>query len=170
MFLFLAKPLFTSVNLVRPVTVYDVKSVNSPHHIRRVVPSVHCTTSSHWRFSYRRHENVTSFPLPSSNLLLSPRIKSHLSNLILRLNLSPRSLSPQTSSPPNFSNIRLFLLTLFNVILLNQQTQYILVFNILTDIILFFLVCLKFCSNMSGTLIHYIKQHNHFLRLSFDCS
>ena len=22
---------------------------------------------------------------------------------------------------------------------------------------------------MSGTLIHYIKQHNHFLKLSFDC-
>ena len=33
---------------------------------------------------------------------------------------------------------------------------------------LFFLVCLKFCSKMIGTLIHYIKQHNHFLKLSFD--
>ena len=46
-------------------------------------------------------------------------------------------------------------MTLFNAILLNQPTQYILVFNILTDIIiLFFLVYLKFCSNMNGTLIH----------------
>ena len=43
---FLAKPLFTTVNLVGPVTVYNVKSVNSPHHIRRVFPSVHCTAVS----------------------------------------------------------------------------------------------------------------------------
>ena len=59
-------------------------------------------------------------------------------------------------------------MTLFNAILLNQPIRYILVFNILTYIILFFLLYLKFCSNMSGTLIHYIKQHNHFLKLSFD--
>ena len=60
-------------------------------------------------------------------------------------------------------------MTLLNAILLKQPTQYILVFNILMDIILFFLVYLKCCSNMSGTLIHYIKKHNHFLKLSFDC-
>ena len=42
---FLAKPLFTTVNLVSPVTVYNVKSVNSPYHIRRLFPSVHSTTS-----------------------------------------------------------------------------------------------------------------------------
>ena len=66
---FLVKPLFTTVNLVGRVTVY-VKPVNSPHHIRRVFPSVHCTTGIHQNFSYWRHENVTSFPLPSSNLLL----------------------------------------------------------------------------------------------------
>ena len=44
---FLVKPLFTTVSLVRPVTVYNVKSVNSAHHIRGVFPSVHCTTSIH---------------------------------------------------------------------------------------------------------------------------
>ena len=59
---FLAKPLFTTVNLVDPVTIYHVKFVNSPHHIRKVFPSVHCTTSIHQNFSYRRHKNVTSFP------------------------------------------------------------------------------------------------------------
>ena len=64
---FLAKPLFTTVNLVGPVTVYNVKSVSSLHNIRRVFPSVHCTTSIHQKFSYRRHENVTTLPLPSSN-------------------------------------------------------------------------------------------------------
>ena len=48
---FLAKPLFITVNLVYPVTVYNVKSANSPHHIRRVFPSVHCTTIIHRKFS-----------------------------------------------------------------------------------------------------------------------
>ena len=173
---FLAKPLFTTVKLVHPVTVCDVKSVNSAHHICRMFPSVHCTTSIHQHFSYQRHDNVTSFPLSSSNLFSSPAIKSHLPPLTLKLNLSPRpSSSLGTSSPPNFQHllssikICLFLMTLFTAILLNQPTQYILVFNILTDIILFFLVYLKFCSNMSGTLILYIKQHNHFLKLLFDC-
>ena len=173
---FLAKPLFTTVNLVGPVTVYNVKSVNSPHHIQRVFPSMHCTTSIHRKFSYQRHENVTSFPLPSSNLLPSPVIKSHLSLLTSKLNLSPRpSFPPGTSSPPNFQHVSssikicLFLMTLFNAILPNQPTQYILVINILVDIIFLFLVYLKSSSNMSGTLIHYIKQYNNLLKLSFDC-
>ena len=174
---FLVKPLFTTANLVRPVTVDKViKFVNSVHHIRRVFPSVYCTTSIHRHFPYRRDENVTSFPLPSSNLLSSPGIKSHLPPLTSKLNLSPRpSFSPGTLSNLNFrhvsSSIKIFffLMTLCNAILLNQPTQYILFFNILTDIILFFLVYLKFCSNMSGTVIHYIKQHNHCLKLSFDC-
>ena len=39
----------------------------------------------------------------------------------------------------------------------------------MTDIILLFLVYLKFCSNISGTVVHYIKQYNDFLKLSFDC-
>ena len=60
-------------------------------------------------------------------------------------------------------------MSLFNAILLNQPTQYVVVFNILTDIILLFLVYLKFCSNMSSTLIHYIKQYNHFVKLSLGC-
>ena len=169
---FLAKPLYTTVTLVRTVTVYNVKSVNSAHHISGVFPSVHCTTSIHQHFPYQRHENVTSFPLPSSNLLSSPGMKTHLSSLTSKLNLSPRPPSPPgSSSPSNFQHVSslikicLFLMTLFNAILLNQPTQYILVFNILTDIILFFLAYLKFCSKMSGTLIHYIKQHNHFLKL-----
>ena len=138
-------------------------------------PSVHCTTSIHRYFSYRTHENVTNFPLPSSNFLPSLGMKCHLSPLTSKLNLLPRPSSPPgTSSPPNFQHvpssikINLFLMTLFNAILLNQPTQNILAFNILTDIILFFLVCLKFYCKMSGTLIHYIKQQNHFLKLSFD--
>ena len=67
---FSAKPLFITINLVG--LLYNVKSGNSPHHIRRVFPSVHCTASIHQKFSYHRHENVTSFSLPSSNLLSSP--------------------------------------------------------------------------------------------------
>ena len=71
---FLAKPLLTTVNLDRPVTVCNVKSVNSAHYIRRMFPSVHCNTSIHRPFSYRRYENVTSFPLPPLNLISSPSI------------------------------------------------------------------------------------------------
>ena len=41
--------------------------------------------------------------------------------------------------------------------------------NILVNIVLLFLVYLKFSSNISGTLIHYIKQYDNFLKLSFDC-
>ena len=138
-------------------------------------PSVHCTKSIHQNFSYQRHENVTSFPLPSSNLLPSPAIKSHLSPLTWKLNISPRpSFPPGISSPPNFQHVSssitvcLFLMTLFNAILPNQPAQYILVINILT-VILLFLDYLKFCSNMSGTLIQYIKQYNNFLKPLFDC-
>ena len=93
---FLPKPSFTTVNLVGSVTVYNVNFFDSPHHIRRVFPSVHCTTSIHRKFFYRRDENVTSFPLPSSSLLPSPVIKSRLSHLISKLNISTRpSLSPE---------------------------------------------------------------------------
>ena len=125
---FLSKPLFAIVNLVGPVTVYNVKSVNS-QHICRVFPSMHCTASVDQNFSHRRHENVTSFPLPSSNLL-PPVIKSHLSPLTLMLNLSARpSFPPGTLSPPNFQHVSssikicLFLMTMFNTILLNQPIQ-----------------------------------------------
>ena len=149
----------------------------SIHHIIFIVfPSVHCTTSIHRNFSYQRHENVTSFSLPSSNLLPSPVIKSHLSPLALKLNLSRRLSFPSgTSSPSNFqhvsSSIKMcsFVMTLFNTILPKQPTQHILVINNLVDIILLFLIYLKFSSNISGTLIHYIKQYNNFLKLSFDC-
>ena len=60
-------------------------------------------------------------------------------------------------------------MTLFNAILPNQPTQYIVVINILADIILLFLVYLKFSSSMCGTLIHYIKQYDNFLKLASDC-
>ena len=60
-------------------------------------------------------------------------------------------------------------MNLFDVILLDLPMQYILVFNILTNIILFFLVYAKFCFNMGSRLIHQIKQHKHFLKLLLDC-
>ena len=50
---FLAKPLFTTVSPVHPVTVYNFKSVNSAHHICGVFPSMHCTTRIHHHFSYQ---------------------------------------------------------------------------------------------------------------------
>ena len=133
---FLAKALLITVKLVRSVTVYIVKSVNSARHIRRVFPSAR-TKSIHWHFSYRGLENVTSFPLPSIDLISFPGTRSHLSPLTLKFNLSARpSYPPGTSSPSFFQHVSsamkicLFLLTLFNAILLNQPTQYILVFNI----------------------------------------
>ena len=60
-------------------------------------------------------------------------------------------------------------MALFNTILPNQPGQYILVINILVDIIFLFLFHLKFSSNISGALIYYIKQYNNFLKLLFDC-
>ena len=59
-------------------------------------------------------------------------------------------------------------MTLFNVILFNQPTQFILIFNIFMDIIFLFLVYSNFCFNMSGTVIHYINQHKKFLRISME--
>ena len=56
---FLAKPFFTTVKLVGPV--YNVKSVNPPHHIRRFFPSVYCTASIHQNISYRKHEMLQVF-------------------------------------------------------------------------------------------------------------
>ena len=56
-------------------------------------------------------------------------------------------------------------MTLFNVILLNQPTQFILIFM---DIILLFLVYSNFCFNMTGTVIRYINQHKKFLILSME--
>ena len=168
---FLAKPLFTTVNLVGPVTVYNVKSVSSPecfHPCTVLQVSIRIFVTGDMR--------ITSFSQRSSSLLSSPVIKCHLSPLTSKLNLSPRpSFPPGTSSPPNFQHVSssiticLFLMTLFNAILPNQPTQYLLVINILADIILLFLVYSKFSSNMSGTLIRYIKQYNNFLKLSFDC-
>ena len=38
------------------------------------------------------------------------------------------------------------------------------------DIISFFLVYLKLYSNIGGTLIHYMKQYKHFLKLSLIAS
>ena len=102
---FLAKPLLTTVNLVLPVTFYIVKSVNSAHHIHRVFPSVHCTTSIHRYFSYWERKNVTSISLRSLSLISSPGTKSHLLPLTTKLNLSPRpSYPPRTLSPPNFQD------------------------------------------------------------------
>ena len=60
---FLANPFFTTVNLVRPVTIQNLTPLNSAHHFRRVFPSVRCPTSIPMNFSYQRHKNVTSFPL-----------------------------------------------------------------------------------------------------------
>ena len=60
-------------------------------------------------------------------------------------------------------------MTLFNTILPSQPRQYILVIDILVDIILLFLFHLKLSSNISGTLIYYIKQYNNFLKLLLDC-
>lgn len=55
----------------------------------------------------------------------------------------------------------------FNVILRNQPTQISLVFNILADLILLLLVYAQSYSSMSDRLN--FKQHEHLLKLSFNC-
>ena len=57
----------------------------------------------------------------------------------------------------------------FNVIILNQSKQNILVFNILRDLTLLLLVHLQFYSSMSDRLNFYFKQHKYFLKPPFDC-
>ena len=101
----LVKPLYTTFNLVRPLTVY-IESVNSAHHIGRALPSVHCTRSMHRYFSYQGRENVTSFSLPSLNLMSSPGTRSHLSTLTSKFNLSlSPSYLPGTSFHANFQHV-----------------------------------------------------------------
>ena len=78
---FLPKPLFTTVNLVRPVTAYNVtKSVNSARLIRRVFPTVHCTTSIPRYFSHRRHQNAASF-----HCVISVRMRSYYDPYSVRM-------------------------------------------------------------------------------------
>ena len=104
-------------------------------------------------------------------LLLNLIFHLWLRNLIFHQDLH-FLLAPQLPDLHHMSSsikICFFLMTLFNTILPNQLTQYILVINILRDVILLFLFYLKFCLNLSGTLIHYIKQCNNFLKLLFDC-
>ena len=57
---------------------------------------------------------------------------------------------------------------MFNVMLLHQPLQIVLVFNILTDFTLFLLVCLKFYYKICGIMTFYIKQHENFLWFLFD--
>ena len=121
-------------------------------------------------FSFRRHKNVISFPLPLSNLLSSPGIKSHPPSSTSKINFSSRPLFlPEISSPWTSQHLSpstefcSFLMNLLSVILLIQPTQYILVFNVLMNITLFLL-------NVSGTVIHYMERKKHILKLLFDCS
>ena len=150
---FPAKSFFTTVNLVRPVTVYNIRFVSPAHPICRMFPSIHsiqqvsiytCLLVSIlifylWLQSLIFHEGL--------HLLMEPHLFQTFNMCLRQLKFS-------------------CFLTLFNAISVNQPTQYILAFNILMDIILFFLVYLKFCSNISDTL-YYIKQNNH-VKLSFD--
>ena len=129
---FLDRPLFTMVNSVHTLAVCNViKPVNSPYHICKAFPAVHYTTSIPKHFSHRRHENVTSFPPPWLNLLSTPGTKSHCPFLALKINLSPiPSFQPVNTSTWNFQQVSsstkscsLFM-TLINVMLLNQPSQY----------------------------------------------
>ena len=52
--------------------------------------------------------------------------------------------------------------------LLNEPIQNIFVFDILTDLILLLLVCLRFYSSMSDRLNFYFEQHTHLLKPSLD--
>ena len=58
---------------------------------------------------------------------------------------------------------------LFNVTLINQSIQNILVFDILMDLILLLFVNLGFYSSMSDNLSFYFKQQKDLLKPSFDC-
>ena len=119
--------MFIYLNSVRSLNVCNaVKTVSSAHHIRRVFPITHYVISNHTR--------MPSFRNKSSPLYLTS---------------NPR-FSPLVTSPWNLQHISLsakfciFFMMFFNVTLLNQPIQNILVFDILTDLILLLLVYLRF--------------------------
>ena len=137
---FQAKSFFTTVNLVRPVTVYNIKFVSPSHPICRMFPSIHSI----------QQVSICTYLLVSI-LIFYLWFRSLIFHQGLHLLMEPH-LFKTFNMCLHQLKFACFL-TLFNAISVNQPTQYILVFNILMDIILFFLVYLKFCSNISDTLI-----------------
>ena len=129
----LMKPMFICFNTVCSLNVCNaVKFVNSTHHIRRVTLVI----SNHRQDFY-----------PKTNVNYSSRTKSSPSYWtsnprFCSLVISSRNLQHITLS----AKFCIFFMILFNVTLLNQSIQSILVFDILMDLILVLLVYLRFCS------------------------
>ena len=63
----------------------------------------------------------------------------------------------------------MFFMILFNVILLNEPIQNILVFGTLTDLILLLLVYLRFYFSIGDRVNFYLKQHKHLLNPLVNC-
>lgn len=127
------EPVFVKVNFSFLLLTVIIKPVNSALYKCKVFSFVHYTISIPKYLFQRRHENNTIFPPPLSNILSSLGTKSPPLSLTVKLNRSRiPSFQPETSSIWNFKHISIsssikssFSITLFNVILLNRQRQYI---------------------------------------------
>ena len=152
----LAEPIFICFNTVHFLNDCNaVKFVSSTHHIRRVTHVI----SNHRQAFY-----------PKTNVLSSSRTKSSPCYSTSNPRFSPLGISSQNLQHISLSaKFCMFFMMLFNVTLLNQPIQNILVFDILMDLILLLLVYLRFYSSMSDRLSFSFKQHKHLLKLSFDC-
>ena len=132
------------------------KSVSSTNHIRRVT---HNVISNHRQAFY-----------PTTNVLSSSRTKPSPSYSTSNHSFSSLVISSRNLQHISFSaKFSIFFMMLFNVTLLNQSIQIILVFDILMDLILLLLVYLRFYFDMSDRMSFNFKWHKHLFKPSFDC-
>ena len=148
--------MFIYLDTARSLNVCDVvKFVSSIHRPCRVTHVI-----SNHRQAFYLETNVLSSSITKSSTSYSTSYPRCSALVVSSRNLQHISLS---------AKFRVFFLMLFNVTLLNQPIQNILVFNILMDLFLLLLVYLRFHFSMSDRLSFYFKQHKHLLKPSFDC-
>ena len=168
----LIKPLFFTVDNV-PVTLHicnAVKYVSSTHGKHKVLPWAHNSIHILRHISCPGNDNVADSHLPLTNLLsFSETIfPSSLTSDLNFCSVCTFSL-PEISSSRIFHHVyssakfSLFLMILFNAILLHQPIKNVPFFNILADFTLFLLVCWKFYYKTCGTMTFYIKWHKNLL-------
>ena len=174
----LANPVFLTVDTVTDTlnVCNVVKYVSLSHHVHKVFPFIHNSISIPRQvYCPENNNDIGNSRLPLTNLLSSSETKSSTSSLTSNLNFSKFTFSlPEVSCSRIYHHVSLsvkfslFFMILFNAMLLHQPLKNVLIFNILTDITLFLLVCLKFYYKTCGTMTFCIKQHENLLCFLFD--
>ena len=122
----------------------------------KAFPSTHNSTSIPTQlYCLKNNNNIANSHLPLTNLVPSSETKSSTISLTLNLCFSEHFFSlPEISClwiyHHVFSSLKfcLFFMISVNAMFLHQPLQNVLIFDILTDFTLFFLVCLKFYYKM----------------------